>query len=83
MTSNFFLFLNVIPTSTSIEYINLHEFYIPFCLSFLRKYENSLDYPPLTLLLVKTRHTRRDEERFHADDGGKMDRVCCRRGKYE
>lgn len=80
MTSNFFLFLNVIPTSTSIEYINLHEFYIPFCLSSLRKYENSLDYPPPNSV---TRHTRRDEERFHADDGGKMDRVCCRRGKNE
>lgn len=81
MTSNFFLFLNVIPqvsnTSISTNFTSL---------SACHPFENTKipsTIPPLTLLLVKTRHTRRDEERFHADDGGKMDRVCCRRGKYE
>lgn len=54
------------------------EFYIPFCLSSLRKYENSLD----SVTRANSSHAPR-RGAFHPDDGGKMDRVCCRRAKRE
>lgn len=54
------------------------EFYIPFCLSSLRKYENSLD----SVTRANSSHAPR-RGAFHPDDGGKMDRVCCRRAKKE
>lgn len=81
MTSNFFPFQR---HSDFHEY-RIHqsprtfsEFYVPFCLSSLRKYENSLD----SVTRANSSHAPR-RGAFHPDDGGKMDRVCCRRAKRE